>query len=310
MVIDLGTVNSIYSVLGSSEFFCEPSVVAVSVPEGKIIAVGEQAKKMLGRTPANIKAQKPLKDGVIANYKVTETMLRHFINNALGKLRLIKPELVIAVPVGLSSIERAAVKDAATSAGARRVILFPKPLAAAIGAGVPIGEPSGSMIINIGGGTTEAAVISLGAIVASKTFKVGGNKLDEAIVAFVKNHHGLHIGEQTAEQAKILLKDELEIKGRSAKTKAPATAVLKREEIYKAVKPVFEELARAVGEVLEKIPPELSSDVLDKGAVLSGGSALFKGLDLYLSDYLNLPIHKADNPLYCVARGLKKNPPL
>jgi len=305
IVIDLGTVNSIYSILESATFYCEPSVVVVSIPDEKVVAVGELAKKMLGRTPENIEARKPLKDGVIASFKVTQIMLRHFINKALGKLRFFKPDLMISVPTGLSSIEKEAVTDAALGAGAHKVYLFPEALAAALGADIPIGEPSGSLIINIGGGTTEVALISLGGIVHSQTFKIAGNKFDKAIISYIKERHGLIVGEQTAEKAKRLSKRDVEIKGRSSKIKAPATILLKEGEVFEAVRPVFEELAKSVAGLIEKIPPELSSDILDKGAVLSGGSALFEGLDMYLADYLGLPIHKADDPQNCVARGLK-----
>jgi rod shape-determining protein MreB len=312
IAIDLGTVNCICSVLGSGVFASEPTVVAVSVLDNKVLAIGKKAKEMLGRTPEEIKAQKPLKDGVIADYRVTEALLKYYVRTALGSVRLFKPEFMISAPVGLSSIERAAVLDAAVAAGARRVYLFPEPLAAALGAGIPVGEPSGSMIINIGGGTSEIAVVSLGGIVVSETSKVAGNKIDKAIESFIKHKYSLLIGEQTAEKVKMDIgsavvsdgKAFLNVKGRSTTMQTPSIVKVTGQDICDAIQPVLLEMVHSIGKVLEKIPPELSSDVLDKGAVLSGGSALLKDLDKYLTLKLGVPVHKADDPINCVARGL------
>lgn len=315
--IDLGTANSLVYLAGSGIILNEPSVVAVSTDDNKVLAVGNEAKEMLGRTPGNIIASRPLREGVIADYVITEAMLRYFIDKVCGHSRLFKPEVMICVPAGVTSVERRAVLDATLSAGAKTAYLIDEPLAAAIGARIPIANPSGNMIIDIGGGTTEAAVICLGGVVVHNSSRVGGNKIDEAIQTLVRKKYGLIIGENQAEEVKktigsaILLKSndrsgqkkEMEVRGRDAVTGLPRTIVLAAAEVTEMIEPVVQKIIAAVKAVLEQTPPELASDIIDKGIVLSGGTSQLNNLDKLMTEMTGVPCHVAENPLMCVALG-------
>lgn len=309
--IDLGTANSLVYVQGKGVVLNEPTVVAITLEDNKVIAVGNQAKEMLGKTPGNITASKPMRDGVIADYTVTEAMLRYFINRVSGSFRFLKPEVMICAPAGGTSVERRAVLDAALSAGAKTAFLIDEALAAAIGAGLPIAEASGNMIVDIGGGATEAAVISLGGIVVHRTQRVAGNKLDEAITNFVRRKHNLLIGERTAEDIKIKIGSALpldkeltmEIKGRDALSGLPSLIKITSSEVTEAIKPQLKEMVGAIKSVLEETPPELASDIIDRGMILSGGTALLRNLDRLLTSETGVPAHVADDPMLCVVRG-------
>ena len=309
--IDLGTTNVLVHLPKKGIVINEPSVVAISVVDKKIMAVGIEAKEMLGRTPDTIVAIRPLKDGVIADHKTTEAMLRYFINKALGGVRIFRPELMISVPAGISSTERRAVIEAAISAGAKNAYIIKEPLVAAIGANIPIGSPSGNMIINIGGGTTEIAVISLGGIVAVKSVRIGGNKFDTAIIEHVRRSFNLAIGERTAEDIKInigsaLFLDDpmtMEIRGRDMVTGLPKTITINTNDVVDAISHELEGIIEAVKEVLHQTPPELSADVIDKGITMSGGSSLLRNIDQLVSRATGVPAYVADDALYCVARG-------
>ncbi len=310
--IDLGTVNVLVYVKGRGVVINEPSVVAVSRHDNRILAVGNAAKEMLGRTPATIQVIRPLRDGVIADYLVTEAMLRYFISKVAGGLRLFKPEVMVCVPAGVTSVEYRAVRDAAEQAGARRpAYVIPEPLAAAIGAGIPVGEPTGNMVVDIGGGTTDAAVISLYGIVVSRSVRVGGNHLDEAIATYVKRRYGLVIGERTAEEVKIKigsalpLEDQLvmEIRGRDQVTGMPQTIKLTTNEVAQAIVEPLQQIVAAVKAVLEATPPELASDVVDRGVVLTGGGSLLRNIDRLIALETGVPCYVADDPLSCVAVG-------
>ncbi|MCC6639069.1 rod shape-determining protein, partial [Candidatus Falkowbacteria bacterium] len=309
--IDLGTTNVLVHLPKKGIVINEPSVVAISVMDKKIMAVGIEAKEMLGRTPDTIVAIRPLKDGVIADHKTTEAMLRYFINKALGGVRIFKPELMISVPAGISSTERRAVIEAALSAGAGAAYIIKEPLVAAIGANIPIGSPSGNMIINIGGGTTEIAVISLGGIVAVKSVRIGGNKFDSAIIEHVRRAFNLAIGERTAEEIKINIGSALylddpmtmEIRGRDMVTGLPKTITINTNDVVDAISHELEGIIDAVKEVLHQTPPELSADVIDKGITMSGGSSLLRNIDQLVSRSTGVPAYVADDALYCVARG-------
>jgi rod shape-determining protein MreB len=314
LAIDLGTANSIVYMKNKGIVFMEPTVVAVSEENGAILAVGSEAKKMLGRTPEDIQALRPLKSGVIADYKVTEVLLRHFISQAIGKSRLLKPDVIVSIPAGATSVESRAVLDAAYAAGAKKAYLVPEPLAAAIGAGLPVSQPSGNIVVNIGGGTTEIAVVSLYGIVVHGSTRTGGNNFDEAIVQHLRRKHGLIIGEETAEAVKINLgsatapssSDIIEVKGRDSVTGFPRIVEVSSEEINSCMERDLEKIARSIKDVLETTPPELASDILDKGIVLSGGTAQLKNLDKYISNYVGVPVHIADEPILCVVKGLGK----
>ncbi len=311
MAIDLGTANSIVYVGGEGIIMNEPTVVAVSLDDEKVLAVGNQAREMLGRTPGNIKASRPMRDGVIADYRVTEAMLRYFLTKAAGRGAFFKPEVMISVPVGVTQVERRAVLGATIAAGARTAYLIEEPLAAAIGAGIPIGEPSGNMILDMGGGAAEAAVLSLGGIVVSKSVRTAGNKLDEAIASFVRRKHNLVIGDQTAEAVKIAIgsatlthRDEkMEVKGRDSVTGLPRTIVLTPDEVTEALSTPLGQIVTMIKRVLEEVPPELSSDIIDKGIVMSGGTALLKNFDKLITAMTGVPAFVAEDPLLCVARG-------
>lgn len=310
MAVDLGTANTLVYVKGRGIVLSEPSVVAIDQRTGDVHAVGIEAKRMLGRTPGNITAIRPLKDGVIADFDVTETMLRHFIQK-VHQNRWAHPRVVVCVPSGVTGVEKRAVEEATLSAGARQAYLIEEPMAAAIGAGLPVGEPTGNMIVDIGGGTTEVAVISLGGIVVAQSIRVGGDELDEAIVNYVKREEKLMIGTQTAEEVKLEigsayeLKDELEaeIRGRDMISGLPKTVVLSSQQVRVALEEPVTQIVDAVKATLDRTPPELASDIMDRGIVLAGGGSLLSGLDDRLRAETEMPIHLADSPLTCVAVG-------
>jgi len=310
MAVDLGTANTLVYVKGRGIVLSEPSVVAIDQRTGDVHAVGIEAKRMLGRTPGNITAIRPLKDGVIADFDVTETMLRHFIQK-VHQNRWAHPRVVVCVPSGVTGVEKRAVEEATLSAGARQAYLIEEPMAAAIGAGLPVGEPTGNMIVDIGGGTTEVAVISLGGIVVAQSIRVGGDELDEAIVNYVKREEKLMIGSQTAEEVKLEigsayeLKDELEaeIRGRDMISGLPKTVVLSSQQVRVALEEPVTQIVDAVKATLDRTPPELASDIMDRGIVLAGGGSLLGGLDDRLRAETEMPIHLADSPLTCVAVG-------
>ena len=310
MAVDLGTANTLVYVRGRGIILNEPSVVAVDVKDGKTLAVGAEAKRMIGRTPSNIQAIRPLKDGVIADFEICEKMLRYFIHR-VHQRRFAKPRMVICVPSGITGVEQRAVMEAAEFAGARKAYIIEEPMAAAIGAGLPIHEPSGNMVVDIGGGTTEVAVISLGGIVTSQSIRVGGDELDEALVAFVKKEFQLALGERTAEEIKIQLgsayplEKELraEIRGRDLVTGLPKTVVISTEQIRQAIEEPVQAIVDAVKVTLDRTPPELASDLMEQGIVLTGGGALLNGIAQRLEVETNMPIIVANDPLNCVALG-------
>jgi rod shape-determining protein MreB len=314
LAVDLGTANTLIYVKGKGIVCSEPSVVAINNDTKEILAVGSEAKSMLGRTPANIVAIRPLKDGVISNFEVTEKMLRYFITKVNNKKSFVRPRVIVAVPSGVTQVEKRAVKDSAIQAGAREVYIVEEPMAAAIGAGLPIQEPSGNMIVDIGGGTTEVAVISLSGIVYANSVRVGGDEMDEAIVNYIKRNYNLLIGTSTAEKIKMeigsayRLDEEMsiEIKGRDLLNGIPKTVEVTDSEIREALSDAVSKIIDAVKTALEKTPPELSADIVDRGIVLSGGGALLKGLDRKLSEETGLPIIVADDPLKAVAYGAGK----
>ncbi|MBU4347820.1 rod shape-determining protein [Candidatus Parcubacteria bacterium] len=309
--IDLGTTYTLVYLPRRGIVINEPSVVAISMVDKKILAVGNEAKDMLGRTPDSIIALKPLKDGVIADYRTTEAMLRYFINKALGGVRLFRPEVMVAVPAGITSTERRAVIDATISAGARAAYIIKEPIAAAIGADIPIGSASGHMIVDIGGGTAEMAVISLGGVVTSTSVRVGGNKFDNAITDFIRRRYNLAIGERTAEETKInigsalYLEDKLtmEIRGRDIITGLPRNITVSSDDVTEAIQNELEAVINAAKRVLQETPPELASDIMDKGMVLTGGSSLLRNIDQLLSRTTGVPAFVADDALLCVAKG-------
>ncbi|HVX19342.1 MAG TPA: rod shape-determining protein [Acidimicrobiales bacterium] len=310
MAVDLGTANTVIYVRGHGIVLNEPSVVAVSVSDGRLLAVGTEAKRMIGRTPAHIQAVRPLKDGVIADFEICEKMLRYFIHK-VHQRRWSKPRIVICVPSGITGVEQRAVQEAAQFAGARKAYIIEEPMAAAIGAGLPVQEPTGNMIVDIGGGTTEVAVISLGGIVISQSVRVGGDELDDAIIQYIKKEYSLALGERTAEEVKIALgsawplQEELhaEIRGRDLVTGLPKTIVTSTEEIREALEEPVAAIVDAVKTTLDKTPPELAADIMEKGIVLAGGGALLHGLDARLQHETGMPIVVSPNPLNCVAIG-------
>lgn len=311
--IDLGTANTLVYVKNKGVVLREPSVVAIRRDTGAILAVGEEAKRMIGRTPGNIVAIRPMKDGVIADFDVTQAMLRHFIGRVLPNRTIFRPQVVICVPSGVTEVEKRAVLDAAHQT-AREAYLIEEPMAAAIGAGLPVEEPTGSMIVDIGGGTSEVAIISLGGIVTSKSIRVGGDEMDDAIIQFIKKHYNLMIGERTAEDIKINIgtayyKDsgtEIEIRGRDLVTGLPKTQKITSEEIKKALADPLEAILDAIRVTLEKTPPELAADIMDKGIILTGGGALLHGFDRRVSEETGMPTFLAENPLDCVVMGCGK----
>jgi rod shape-determining protein MreB len=311
MAVDLGTANTLVYVRGRGIVLNEPSVVAVNTSTQAILAVGTEAKRMIGRTPAHIRAVRPLKDGVIADFDITEKMLRYFIQKVHSRRYMAKPRVVVCVPSGITGVEQRAVEEATISAGARAAFIIEEPMAAAIGAGLPIHEPSGNMVVDIGGGTTEVAVISLGGIVTSTSIRVGGDELDEAIIQHVKKEYSVALGERTAEAIKLAVgsafptADDMvaEIKGRDLVSGLPKTIHITAEEVRKALEEPVNAIIDAVKNTLDRCPPELAADVMDKGIVLTGGGALLKGLDERLKHETGMPIHVAEAPLSCVAIG-------
>ena len=341
--IDLGTANSVVYEQGKGIVLNEPTVVAVTVDDNKVVAVGEEAKEMLGRTPDTIVASRPMRDGVIADYVVTEAMLRYFIQKVAGKSLFFKPEVMICVPAGCTQVEKRAVEDATMAVGAKEVFVIHEPFAAALGAGISVGEASGNMIVDMGGGSAEAAVISLGGVVVSKSVRVSGNALDDAIATYIRKTHGLVIGDQTAEWIKIKVgrametegshptvlskksvervqegsgKREgselargvrnpktLEVKGRDSVQGLPKTVKITATEVEEAMRPKLIQIVSMVKSVLEEIPPELASDIIDKGIVMSGGTSLLKNFDKFLTKETGVPCHVADEALLCVAKG-------
>lgn len=311
--IDLGTANTVVYVAGSGIVLQEPTVVAVALEDNRVVAVGSEAKEMLGRTPESIVASRPMRDGVIADYVVTEAMLRYFIQKVSGKHFFFRPEVMICVPAGCTQVEKRAVEAATYSAGAKEVYIIQEPFAAALGAGIAVGEASGNMIVDMGGGSAEAAVISLGGVVVSKSIRVSGNALDDVIALYLRKKHGLIIGEQTAEQLKInhgraLTSGEeadktVTVKGRDTIQGLPKSVVIKETEIEEAMRPKLNQIVNMVKSVLEEVPPELASDIIDKGIMLSGGTALLNNLDRLLTQETGVPCHVAEEPILCVAKG-------
>jgi rod shape-determining protein MreB len=314
LAIDLGTANTVVYTQGKGIVFNEPSIVAIHLKTKQTVALGAEAKLMLGRTPGNITAIRPMKDGVIADFKLTEELLRYVIQKALNHKKLVRPKTIICIPSGITEVEKKAVKDSAASAGSSQVYLVEEAVAAALGVGLPIEEPSGNMIIDIGGGTTEVTVISLSGIVYSKSIRVGGDEMDEAIIQYVKRKYNLLIGERTAEYIKITIgsafplheEQELDVKGRDLIEGIPKTLMIKSEEIREALSEIVAVIVDAVRTALERTPPELSSDIADRGIVLTGGGALLKNLDMRLREETGLPITLGDDPLMSVALGAGK----
>jgi rod shape-determining protein MreB len=312
--IDLGTANTLVYVKDHGIVLREPSVVAVQQGTKKVLAVGDEAKRMLGRTPGNIVAIRPLKDGVIADFEVTEAMLRHFISKVHNRRRMVRPRVVIAVPSGITEVEKRAVKDSATHAGAREVYLIEEPMAAAIGVGLPVQDAAGNMIIDIGGGTTEVALISLSGIVFSRSVRVAGDELDESIINYMKRAYNLMIGERTAEEIKIKIgsayklekENTMEVKGRDLVAGLPKTITISSQEVREALLEPISTIVDSVRITLERCPPELSADLVDRGLVLAGGGALLRGLDRLLQEETGLPVHVAEDPLSAVAEGTGK----
>ncbi|HHU48350.1 MAG: rod shape-determining protein [Caldicoprobacterales bacterium] len=312
--IDLGTANTLVQARGKGILLREPSVVAIRSDNKQVLAVGEEAKRMIGRTPGNIVAIRPMKDGVIADFDVTQEMLRYFIRKALPKFMPFHPRVVVCVPSGVTEVEKRAVDEATRSAGAKEAYLIEEPMAAAIGAGLPVQEPTGSMVVDIGGGTSEVAIISLGGIVTSRSIRVGGNKLDDAIISYIKKEYSLMIGERTAEEIKITIgsafprdqEDSMDIRGRDLITGLPKTLKITSTEVLEAMREPINSIVESIKLTLEKTPPELASDVMDKGIMLTGGGALLDGMDRLVQQETGMPVRIADNPLDCVVLGAGK----
>jgi rod shape-determining protein MreB and related proteins len=309
--VDLGTANVLVHVKGKGIVLDEPSVVAMDSQTKKHVAVGEEARRMLGRTPGHIVATRPLREGVIADFDTTEIMLRHFIQKAIGKSPFKRPRVMICVPSGITSVEQKAVIEASERTGAKQVYLISEPKAAAIGAGLDIFEPSGSMVVDIGGGTTDVAVLSLGDVVTSNSIRVAGDKFDDAIIRHIKKEHSLLIGERTAEEIKIRVAsvfhnsrdEELDIRGRDMISGLPKTVTVRSEEMREALQETVDLLVVTTKSVLERTPPELAADIFDKGIILTGGGALLYGLDKLMMQELQVPVHIAEDPMFCVVRG-------
>jgi len=309
--IDLGTTNTLVYVPKRGIVINEPSVVAISIIDKKVLTVGLEAKEMLGKTPESIVASRPLKDGVIADYKTTAAMLRYFVNKALGGFHLFRPEVMVAVPAGITSTERRAVIDATLAAGAKAAYIIKEPIVAAIGADIPIGSPSGHMIIDIGGGTAEMAIISLGGIVTSTSVRIGGNKFDYAIIEYIRKKYNLSIGESTSERAKIDIGSALfldvklkkDIKGRDIISGLPKTVTITSDDITEAIQNELDGIILSVKDLLQKTPPELASDIIDKGMILSGGSSQLRNIDQLFSRATGVPAYVAEDPMLCVAKG-------
>lgn len=312
--IDLGTVNVLVCVQGRGVVLQEPSVVAISSDEYKIVAVGEEAKLMLGRTPDAIEVVRPMREGVIADYRVTERMLEYFIGKACGGLRIFRPRVMISVPYGVTSVEKRAVREAALEAGAGRAHLIPEPLAGALGAGLPIGTPSGNMVVDLGGGASEAAVLAMNGIVAANSIRVGGLRMDEAIVGYLRRKYNLMVGQPTAEEIKVRigaalpLEEELEteVQGRDQVAGLPRTITISSEEVTEALAEPLSAVIGMIKSVMEKTPPELSSDIIDRGLALVGGGALLRKVDELISREIGVPVYVADAPIACVAMGAER----
>ncbi len=310
--IDLGTANTLVHVRGKGVVMREPSVVAIQLDSGKVLAVGEEAKQMIGRTPSNIVAIRPMKDGVIADYDVTLAMIKYFITRAIGqKNPFMRPRVIVSIPTGCTTVEERAVREATVAGGAKEAYLIEEPMAAAIGAGMPVHEPTGNLIVDIGGGTTEVAVISLGGIVTSRSIRVAGDDMDVAIISHLRKNYNLLIGERTAEAIKMLIGSALwegeeefyEVRGRDLVTGLPKTIQVSSTEIQKALKETVDQILDGIKICLEKTPPELASDIMDRGIVMAGGGALLKGLDKLISIETNMPVYVCEEPLLAVARG-------
>lgn len=310
--IDLGTANVLVYLAGEGIVLNEPTVVAVRAEDSRVVAVGQEAKEMLGRTPGNIVATRPLKDGVIADYIITQSMLAYFIDKVCGKVRFFKPEVMVCIPSGVTQVEKRAVLDATLTAGARAVYLIEEPLAAAIGAKIPIAQATGHMILDSGGGTSDIAVISLGGVVVHKSIRFAGNKIEEAIANYIRKKYNLLLGERTVEEIKIRIgnatpstKDiqKMEVKGRDSVSGLPTTTEITDIEVAEAIIPVLKNLVSAIKEVFEMTPPELASDIIDKGIVLSGGTSMLKNLDKFITVQTGVPSYMAEDPLFCVIRG-------
>jgi rod shape-determining protein MreB len=309
--IDLGTANTLVYLPHKGIIINEPTVVAVSIVDNRIMAVGQEAKEMLGRTPDTIIAHRPMKDGVIADYRITEAMLRYFINKAVGNIRFFRPEVMISVPGGITSTERRAVVDAAVAAGAKSAYVIKETVAAAIGAGIDISTPSGNMVIDIGGGTTDVSILSLGGIVTQTSVRVAGNKMDQAITEYIRKKHGLAVGDRTAEDIKIKIGSAIpmdkeltmEIRGRDLVHGLPKTISISTNEVVEAIQEELHEIIQAVKTVLQNTPPELASDIIDKGMVLTGGSALLRNVDRLIGSATGVPAYVADDAILCVAKG-------
>jgi len=314
MGIDLGTASTLVYLKNEGIVLCEPSVVAIEAGTKNVLAVGEEAKRMLGRTPGNIVAIRPMRDGVIADFEITESMLRYFIKKVHNSRTLARPRIIIAIPSGITEVEKRAVKDSALHAGAREVFMLEEPVAASIGVGLPIQEPSGNMIIDIGGGTTEMAVISLAGIVFSKSIRIGGDEMDEAIINYLKRTYNLMVGERTAEEIKIRIgsgypmEEEItmDVRGRDLVAGLPKMISVTSEEIREALSEPIAQIVEAVRITLERTPPELSADLIEKGLILAGGGALLRGIDKLIAEETGLPVHLADDPLTAVALGTGK----
>jgi len=315
MGIDLGTANTLVHLKGKGIVLHEPSVVATQINSGKVLAVGNEAKQMIGRTPGNIVATRPMKDGVIADFDVTQAMLKYFINKALGKKTpFMRPRIVISVPSGCTTVEERAVREAAIQGGARESYLIEEPMAAAIGAGLPVHEPTGNLIVDIGGGTTEVAVISLGGIVTSMSIRVAGDNMDAAIIQDLRKNYNILIGERTAEDIKISIgsalwegpEEHYEVRGRDLVNGLPKTIKVSSNEIQQALKETTEQIVDGVKICLEKTPPELASDIMDRGIIMAGGGSLLRGLDKLFSQETNMPVYVCDEPLLAVAKGTGK----
>lgn len=311
--IDLGTANILVYLAGSGVVLNEPTVVAVRADDNKVVAVGTEAKEMLGRTPGNIVATRPLKDGVIADYVITQSMLSYFIDKVCGRSRFVKPEVMVCIPSGVTQVEKRAVLDATAAAGAGSVYLIEEPLAAAIGAKIPIAQATGHMILDSGGGTTDIAVISLGGVVVHKSIRVAGNKTEEAIANYIRKRFNLLVGERTVEEIKIRIANaivdvkapkSMEVKGRDSVTGLPRAIEIGEVEVNEAIQPVLKAMVSAIKEVFETTPPELASDIIEKGIVLSGGTSLLTNLDNYIARETGVPAYVAEDPLYCVVRGV------
>ncbi|NQT22950.1 MAG: rod shape-determining protein [Candidatus Omnitrophica bacterium] len=314
MGIDLGTASTLVFLNNRGIVLCEPSVVAIQTGTSKVLAVGEEAKRMLGRTPGSITAIRPMRNGVIADFEITEAMLRYFIKKVHNSRRLVRPRMVIAIPSGITEVEKRAVKDSALQAGAREVFMIEEPIAAAIGVGLPIQEPHGNMVIDIGGGTTEMAVVSLAGVVFSKSIRTAGDEMDESIINYLKKTYNLMVGERTAEEIKIKIgsaypleqETTMEVKGRDLVSGLPKMITISSEEVRESMAEPIAQIVETVRLTLERTPPELSADLIERGLVLAGGGSLLRGLDKLISEETGLPVHVAEDPLTAVALGTGK----